>query len=189
MNINHKIAVHAYKFNGCLYRTFEFPKIIYKNNEFIILDLSNCRVISQGKNKKFYRTHFEIDSLWVFFYEQWYNLFLNITKNNKFVYYFNVATPYLFEEDAIKYIDLDLDVRVENVNTRMEKIKVLDTLEFQKHAQLMFYPKKLINKSIDIKNQLINDLKNHKFQNQFNFAFFNMIKNFIKKGYKHGKHN
>lgn len=182
MKINHKVAIHAYKFNGCLYRTFEFPKIVFKNKEILVLDLFNCRVISQGKNKKFYRTHFEIDSLWIFFYEQWYNLFLNITKNSHLVYYFNIATPYLFEEDAIKYIDLDLDVRVENVNTNFEKIKVLDTHEFENNAKLMLYPKKLINKSIDIKNQLIDNLKNHKFQKQFNFDFFNKIKNLIKKG-------
>ena len=189
MNINHKLAVHAYKFNGCLYRTFEFPKLVYKNNDFLILDLSNCRVISQGKNKKFYRSHFQINSLWIFFYEQWYNLFLNITKNNNFVYYFNVATPYLFEEDAIKYIDLDLDIRVENINTNFEKIKVLDMYEFEHHSQVMLYPKKLINKSIETKNQLINDLKSHKFQKKFNFDFFSKINNLIKRNLPHEKSN
>ena len=116
-------------------------------------------------------------------------MFLNINKNNNFVYYFNVATPYLFEEDAIKYIDLDLDIRVENVNTNFEKIKVLDMYEFEHHSQVMLYPKKLINKSIETKNQLINDLKSHKFQKQFNFDFFSKINNLIKRNLHHEKSN
>lgn len=172
MKINHKVAVHAYKFDGCLYRTFEFPRVIFENNKYIILDLQNCRIISQGKNKKFYHSFSKRDSLWVIFKDEWYNLFVTINDVNKIIYYFNIATPYIFEEDAIKYIDLDLDIRVVDVNSQIEFVKVLDTNEFEHNAYAMLYPKKLINKALEVKDDIILKLQNKDFQKIFNEELF-----------------
>jgi len=189
MKINHKLAVHAYKFDGCLYRTFEFPRVIFENEKYIILDLQNVRIISQAKNKKFYHSYSKKDSLWVIFKDEWYNLFVTVNEKNKIIYYFNVATPYIFEEDAIKYIDLDLDIRVVDVNTQIELIKVLDEVEFEQHATSMLYPKKLINKAIEVKDDIIEKLQNKTFQFVFNKDLFAQLDSIIKsrKGNHHGK--
>lgn len=189
MKINHKLAVHAYKFDGVLYRTFEFPRVIYENDQYIILDLQNCRIISQAKNKKFYHSHSKKDSLWVIFKDKWYNLFVTINDRGHLIYYFNVATPYIFEEDAIKYIDLDLDIRVVDVNTQIELIKVLDEREFEEHAKAMLYPKKLINKALEVKEDIIINLQNKTFQNTFNQKLFEKLHNILNKAKRkhHGK--
>jgi len=181
MKLNHKLAVHAYKFNGCLYRTFEFPRVIYENDKYLILDLSNCRIISQARNQKFYHSYSKKDSLWVIFKDQWYNLFVTINDSNKIIYYFNVATPYIFEEDAIKYIDLDLDIRVVDVNSQIELIKVLDQKEFELHANQMLYPKKLINKAIEVKDEIILKLQNKDFQTVFNQELFKKLEAILNK--------
>jgi len=181
MKINHKLAVHAYKFNGCLYRTFEFPRVIYENEKYLILDLSNCRIISQARNQKFYHSYSKKDSLWVIFKDEWYNLFVTINDADKIIYYFNVATPYIFEEDAIKYIDLDLDIRVVDVNSQIELIKVLDQKEFEQHASQMLYPKKLINKAIEVKDDIILKLQNKDFQTVFNQELFKKLENILNK--------
>ena len=184
MKINHKIAVHAYKFDGSLYRTFEFPRVIYENEKYIILDLQNCRIISQAKNQKFYHSYSKKDSLWVLFKEEWYNLFININDKNKIIYYFNVATPFLFEEDAIKYIDLDLDVRVIDVNTQIEMIRVLDEREFETHANKMLYPKKLVNKALEVTEDILYKLQTKSFQNIFNADLFKQLDKIINKSRK-----
>lgn len=188
MKINHKLAVHAYKFDGSLYRTFEFPRVIYENDEYLILDLQNCRIISQAKNQKFYHSYSKKDSLWVIFKEQWYNLFININEQNKIIYYFNVATPYIFEEDAIKYIDLDLDVRVIDANSQIEVIKVLDEKEFAAHANQMLYPKKLIDKALSVKDEIIMRLQTKAFQSVFNFDLFKHLENIINKPKKNNNY-
>ncbi len=189
MKINHKLAVHAYKFDGVLYRTFEFPRVIYENDKYIILDLQNCRIISQAKNKKFYHSHSKKDSLWVIFKDKWYNLFVTINDRGHLIYYFNVASPYIFEEDAIKYIDLDLDIRVVDVNTQIELIKVLDEKEFEEHAKSMLYPKKLIDKALEVKEDIIINLQNKTFQNTFNQKLFEKLHNILNKSKRnrHGK--
>ena len=179
MKLNHKLAVHAYKFNGCLYRTFEFPRVVYENDKYLILDLSNCRIISQGRNQKFYHSFSKQDSLWVIFKDEWFNMFININDNNKIIYYFNVATPYIFEEDAIKYIDLDLDVRVADVGGQIEVIKVLDQHEFETHANQMLYPKKLINKALEVKEEIIERLQTKEFQKTFNKELFIQLANIL----------
>lgn len=179
MKLNHKLAVHAYKFDGSLYRTFEFPRVIFENEKYLILDLPNCRIISQAKNKKFYHSFSKKNSLWVIFKDEWYNLFININEKNKIIYYFNVATPYIFEEDAIKYIDLDLDVRVVDVNSQIEVIKVLDEREFDIHARDMLYPKKLIDKAKEVKDEIIEKLQTKWFQNIFNKELFQQLEKTI----------
>lgn len=188
MKLNHKLAVHAYKFDGSLYRTFEFPRVIYENDKYLILDLQNCRIISQAKNQKFYHSYSKKNSLWVVFKNEWYNLFINVNDNNKIIYYFNVATPYIFEEDAIKYIDLDLDVRVIDVNSQIEVIRVLDEKEFEAHANQMLYPKKLINKALEVKDDIIYKLQTKEFQRTFNNDLFKQLDKIInrpKKVYHH----
>lgn len=190
MKLNHKLAVHAYKFDGSLYRTFEFPRVIFENDKYLILDLQNCRIISQAKNKKFYHSYSKKDSLWVIFKDEWYNLFININDKKKIIYYFNVATPYIFEEDAIKYIDLDLDVRVIDVNSQIEVIRVLDEKEFEAHANQMLYPKKLINKALEVKEDIIGKLQSKSFQGVFNSDLFKQLDKIINKPRKknyHGK--
>ncbi len=188
MRINHKLSVHAYKFDGCLYRTFEFPRVIYENNEYIILDLQTSRVISQAKNKKFYHSSSKKDSLWVFFKDKWYNLFVTINEKGHLIYYFNVASPFIYEEDTIKYIDLDLDIRVIDVNTQIELIKVLDEKEFEEHARSMLYPKKLVDKAIEVKEQLILSLQNKAFQQTFNQQIFEKLHNILNRGKKKKHH-
>ena len=51
MKINHKVSIHAYKYDGCLYRTFEFPKIIYVDKKITILS-QNDDLSQENREKK-----------------------------------------------------------------------------------------------------------------------------------------
>ena len=174
MRINHKVSIHAYKYNGCLYRTFEFPKIIYFDKKIIVLSLNKSRIISQGKNKKFYHSNGNKDSFWVMFNNEWYNLIITFChKKNKVIYYFNIASPFIFEDEAIKYIDLDLDVRlIFNKKKQSLIIKELDQNEFRENSMNMCYSKELIHQTISVKNKLIDLIKRTKFVLKYNEDFF-----------------
>ena len=54
-------------------------------------------------------------------------------------YYCNIATPYILEENTVKFIDYDLDLRVYADGS----FKVLDRGEYKYHQKLMNYPEKL----------------------------------------------
>ena len=171
MRLNSKIAVHAYKYDGCLYRTYEFPKIIDETDEYICLSLHNIHIISQAKNKKFYHSHSKNESYWFLFKEKWMNLFISKNFNDEVLYYFNIASPFIYEEGAIKYIDLDLDIRVNDVG-RKNVIKLLDENEFKMNFEKMLYPKKLINKTIEVRDEIVELLKQNYYQEKFNLKTF-----------------
>lgn len=174
MKINHKVSIHAYKYDGCLYRTFEFPKIIYVDKKIIILSLNKTRIISQGKNNKFYHSSGNKDSFWIMFNDEWYNLIITFChKKNKAIYYFNIASPFIYEDEAIKYVDLDLDVRlIFNKKKQSLIIKELDENEFKRNSVSMFYPNELINQTINAKNKLIDLIKKTKFFFKYDEDFF-----------------
>ena len=54
-------------------------------------------------------------------------------------YYCNIASPSLVDEEAIKNIDYDLDVKI----LPNGRIIILDEDEFRQHSALMHYGKKL----------------------------------------------
>ena len=75
----------------------------------------------------------------MFFYKnRWFNILAQLKKQGLF-YYCNVATPYLIDENIIKYIDYDLDLRVFPDGG----FRVLDKNEYNYHKKIMHYSDEL----------------------------------------------
>ena len=60
-------------------------------------------------------------------------------KNDGIHYYCNISSPYVYDDEAIKYIDYDLDLRVDP----KYNYRILDRDEFKHHAKIMDYSPKL----------------------------------------------
>ena len=91
-----------------------------------------------------------------FFKERWYNVIAQIKKDGIY-YYCNIASPFILEENTIKYIDYDLDLRI----FPNGEYKILDRLEYQYHKKIMEYSDELdivVRRGLD---ELIEDYKNH----------------------------
>ena len=73
-----------------------------------------------------------------FYKDKWYNV-IGQKKKDGIYYYCNIATPYILEENTVKFIDYDLDLRVYADGS----FKVLDRGEYKYHQKLMNYPEKL----------------------------------------------
>jgi len=131
--------VHAYKKNGWLYRTWEFPLIVENNDNFLCLYINKAWVTTSEKdsNRNFHSTNLN-NSLWFFFKDKWFNIIATVGKN-KVNYYVNLASPYIFEEDAIKYIDFDYDIKINQNGT----FTILDADEFELHKEKFNYGWKL----------------------------------------------
>lgn len=138
IKLNKKVMVHAYKRNGWLYRVWEFPEVLESNDKFTAVSLVNSKVIT---NEKFSTRNFisknSKNSFWFFFPDKWYNIIATITPpisgTTEYVisYYVNIASPFIYEEEAIKYFDFDLDIKMKN--NSLSVYKVLDGDEYNEN--------------------------------------------------------
>ena len=87
-----------------------------------------------------------------FFKDKWFNIIAQLKKDGLY-FYCNIATPFIIEEETIKYIDYDLDFRI----FPNGDFTVLDELEYQYHKKIMNYPKEL-DKSINLALEELKEL-------------------------------
>lgn len=155
--VDKKIMIHAYKRNGWLYRVWEFPKIIDVTDKYVCVSLFNSRVTT---NEKFSKRNFHSKNLkqsyWFFFFDEWYNVIATLSPNDDQVinYYVNFSSPFIYEEEAIKYYDFDLDIKMKN--TSVENFKLIDIDEYNENKEAYKYEKEIIYKMDKVLEQFNN---------------------------------
>ncbi|MDR0825745.1 MAG: hypothetical protein LBM72_00590, partial [Mycoplasmataceae bacterium] len=93
MEKNKKVTVHAYKYNGWLYRTWEFPTVYEETDDYVCVSSQGAHVITASPtNNKFYHSKITHPTIWYFFKKQWFNIIV-AKKNKHFYYYINIASP------------------------------------------------------------------------------------------------
>ncbi|MGL4647120.1 MAG: DUF402 domain-containing protein [Mycoplasmoidaceae bacterium] len=139
MKIGKKVMIHAYKKNGWLYRTWEFPKILEINDRYVCVSMKNSSVITSEKysDRNFLSKNIK-QAYWLFLADEWFNVVATVS-NGKISYYINLASPFIYEEEAIKYIDFDVDLKIDHKGN----VKVLDLKEFNEHRIEFNYGNKL----------------------------------------------
>ena len=79
--------------------------------------------------------------------KKWFNV-VCMMKPSGINYYVNIASPSLVENNVIKYIDYDLDIKLYGDGST----KLLDVSEYRKHAHEQNYPneiRSILSKSVD----------------------------------------
>ncbi|MFI3260824.1 MAG: DUF402 domain-containing protein [bacterium] len=152
--MSNRVKIHAYKHNGKLHLVSLDTYIIEETDDFIVCGNSKARILENDSVN--YRT--KETALLFFFKNSWFNVICQFKKHGIF-YYCNIASPYIYENNIIKYIDYDLDLRIFPDGN----YKVLDKNEY-------IYHKKLYNYSDDIDkivkgelSKLIENVENSKF--------------------------
>ena len=132
--IGKKYQIHGYKHNGKIHRAWDEAVLLEIHDEYLIFGNEKTKVTeSDGRT---WRT--KEPAVLYFFYKKWYNIIGQFKKNGIY-YYCNIASPFIMEEDTIKYIDYDLDLRVFPDGS----FKVLDRGEYKYHKKLMNYSDEL----------------------------------------------
>jgi len=132
--VGSRVQIHCYKHNGRIHRTW---------NEAIVLDIKKDYLVC-GNHKtvvteKDGATHKTKEPAIIYFYtKHWYNVFAQLKRAGLF-YKCNVATPYLVDDDIIKFIDYDLDLKVFPDGG----FRVLDRNEYKYHKKIMKYSEDL----------------------------------------------
>ena len=134
LEIGSHYLIHCYKHNKQLYKVWE---------EAVLLDvLDDCLIFGNNRTKvieadgRSWRTR--EPAVMYFFKDKWYNVIAQYKKDG-IQYYCNIASPYVIDENTIKYIDYDLDLRV----FPDMSFKILDRGEYNYHKTQMGYSKEL----------------------------------------------
>jgi protein associated with RNAse G/E len=146
---NKDIQIQSYKHDGNLHRIWEKATIMFENDEFIIVANKRTKVIES--NGRFWHTR-EPSVTW-FYKKRWFNI-IGIIKRDELHFYCNIASPYVIDDEALKYIDYDLDIKVLDDYS----YTVLDRNEYNKHMERMQYPselKQILEKELIVLRQMI----------------------------------
>ena len=139
-----KISIHCYKHNGTIEHTSDCS-IVLENNKDVLVCGNGKTKITEKDGRSYYTNEPAI----LFFYkDRWYNIIAQLKSHGLF-YYCNIATPFVVDENVVKYIDYDLDLRVFPDGG----FRVLDRNEYKYHKKIMHYSDDL---DLVIRNELSN---------------------------------
>lgn len=141
-----KIQIHGYKHDGSLHRVWTNSFVVDDNESYLVTGNQRTKVI-ESSGRSWYTKE---PALCYFFEKEWFNI-IAMFKKDGIHYYCNVSSPYVYDSEAIKYIDYDLDIRV-YPNGR---IVVLDRKEFETNSSKLNYSEDIIK----IANHAISELK------------------------------
>ncbi len=152
-NVYQNIQIHSYKHDETLHRIWEKATVLEVTEDYIIVANRRTKVIES--NGRFWHTR-EPSVTW-FFKDHWFNI-IGIIKNDGIHFYCNIASPYLIDEEALKYIDYDLDIKVIDDFS----YNVLDRNEYNKHKERMDYHedlKEILEKELNVLKDFIDQRK------------------------------
>lgn len=167
-----KLKIHKYKHNGELYRCWDEATFLDENDEYMIF--ANYKTLVIEKNDRTWRT--KEPAIMYFSKNNWFNIIGQI-KPKGIYYYCNIASPFVIEENVIKYIDYDLDLRVFPNGS----FKILDRGEYHYNKKKMNYSKDLNDILKEELTILINKARNKEYPfskekiNEY-YAIYNEIK-------------
>jgi len=141
--IGDKYQIQCYKHNGKVHRAWDEAVVLAIEKDYIVFGNDRTQVIESSGN--YWRT--KEPAVMYFFKNKWFNIIAQMKKDGIY-YYCNIASPFIIEENTVKYIDYDLDLRI----FPSGEYKVLDRLEYKYHKKIMNYPPeldKVINNALD----------------------------------------
>ncbi|AEV95467.1 DUF402 domain-containing protein [Pediococcus claussenii] len=130
------IAIKSYKHDGRLHRTWR-DTMVLKNDENEFIGCNDHTIVVEEDGRHWMTKE---PALVYFNKHNWFNIVTMIRKSGV-SYYCNIATPYVLDREALKYIDYDLDVKIFPNGDR----RLLDVDEFMMFSKKWHYPQDTIN--------------------------------------------
>ena len=128
--VGDRLTINCYKHNGKIHRSCDEATILEIGEDYLVC-ANNKAKVTENDGRSYYTNEPAI----IFFYKnRWYNIIAQLKSHGLF-YYCNIATPYVIDENIIKYIDYDLDLRVFPDGG----FRVLDRNEYKYHKKIMHY--------------------------------------------------
>ncbi|MBR2577796.1 MAG: DUF402 domain-containing protein [Erysipelotrichaceae bacterium] len=162
LQIGGNVFVQSYKHNGSLHRTWSKALVIDVKDDFAVVVTDHSWVVEADGRRWLTK-----EPAICFYYDRrWFNI-ISMVRKSGIYYYCNIASPSLYDGEAIKNIDYDLDVKV----FPDESYVILDQNEYDYNKEKMNYPdsiKEIIDKEL---KELIAMIE--KKEDPFNFTYIN----------------
>lgn len=134
--IGEVIYIQSYKHDGSLHRTWSSGTVIEVDEEKVVLITYKTWVVEADGRRWFTRE----PAICFYYFNRWYNVIAMI-RSKGIYYYCNLASPVVYDGEALKNIDYDLDVKVfPDFNYH-----ILDRDEFELHQRQMHYAPEVID--------------------------------------------
>ncbi len=132
--VGRKVLIHCYKHDGSIHRCWDKGLVLEDSEEHFIV-INNQTLVTESDGRMW---HTREPAICYFPKNKWYNVICMIRKTGVY-YYCNIASPTLYDGEALKYIDYDLDLKVFPNGS----YRILDEEEYQYHSKIMHYSKEL----------------------------------------------
>lgn len=124
------ITIQSYKHDGNLHRTWR-DTMVLKTSENSIIGLNDHTLVTESDGRRWVTREPAI----VYFHKKyWFNV-IAMLREKGVSYYCNLGSPYVIDEEALKYIDYDLDIKVFPDGEK----RLLDVEEYEQHRKKMRY--------------------------------------------------
>ncbi|WP_078806834.1 nucleoside tri-diphosphate phosphatase [Pilibacter termitis] len=128
------ITIQSYKHDGQLHRTWR-DTMVLKTSEHSIIGVNDHTLVTESDGRRWVTREPAI----VYFHKKfWFNVIAMIREKGV-SYYCNLASPYVLDDEALKYIDYDLDIKVFPDGEK----RLLDVDEYESHRRKMHYSPEL----------------------------------------------
>lgn len=138
------VFIQSYKHDGSLHRTWCRAFVVEADEERIVAVTDRSWVIESDGRKWLTRE----PAVCFFYTKKWYNV-ISMIRHAGVFYYCNLASPSIYDGEAIKNIDYDLDVKLYPDGG----YQILDENEYAENARKWGYSeevKKIIEKQMNI---------------------------------------
>ena len=129
-----KIQIQSYKHNGNIHRVWE-SNFVLQGTEKVVIGANDKASVIESDGRVWTTREPAIS---YFHSEYWFNI-IGMLRSDGIHYYCNLSSPFIFDNEALKYIDYDLDIRVYPDMT----YELLDEDEYEENKTNMQYPKEL----------------------------------------------
>ena len=132
--LNSKHPLHCYKHNGKIHRTWDEITILDETDDYLVCGNNKVKITESDG-----RTHKTKETAIIFLYkDRWFHVTAQF-KNTGLYYKVDMASPFLIDDNILKYIDYDLDLKVFPDG----EYRVLDRNEYKFHKKIMKYSEDL----------------------------------------------
>lgn len=138
------VYIQSYKHDGSLHRTWCQGYVLESDEDHVVAVTNRAWVIEADGRKWLTRE----PAVCFFYAHKWFNV-ISMIRHSGIFYYCNLASPSLYDGEAIKNIDYDLDVKLYPDGG----YQILDENEYAEHAKKMKYPKEImqiVEKQMDL---------------------------------------
>ena len=125
------IQIHSYKHNGLIHRVWDETTVL-KGTQNLVIGGNDKTIVTESDGRTWVTRE---PAICYFHARHWFNI-IGMIREDGVYYYCNISSPFIADDEAVKYIDYDLDIKVFPDMTFI----LLDEDEYEKHRNEMKYP-------------------------------------------------